>query len=177
MPKYKYYFWYEDTGSFSLNHPLQLKDITEENLSWLPLETVPITEYLPFNSLKQPALSPYVRIEWNGHFRCKDYDCLLRSFVQKHENEMGYVLVHKGNVMGIIGVTTERDGMCCPGFATVFNARETHWSDKKCTYPSLPVAMTTLKKRIKSIHFCPGEMAYDHRIPDPDWASCDDLAD
>ena len=51
----RYRFWQDEPDPMG-NTDLCLKGIKKENLSWLPIEKVPVTEYLPFNSLKQIVL-------------------------------------------------------------------------------------------------------------------------
>lgn len=170
----RYRFWQDKPNPMG-NTDLCLKGIKKENLSWLPIEKVPVTEYLPFNSLKQPLLTPYLRVQWEGRYDGEG--SILFRFLKKHRDEMGYVLIHKDDFHGIIGVGTDKDYYTA-GLATIFNARETDWRDyriqskENLVYPSVPIIMTSLTKEIKSICFASGERAYKHRIDNRDIDGC-----
>ena len=170
----RYRFWQDEPNPMG-NTDLCLKGIKKENLSWLPIEKVPVTEYLPFNSLKQPLLTPYLRVQWRGRYDGEG--SILFRFLKKHRDEMGYVLIHKDDFHGIIGVGTDEDYYTA-GLATVFNARETDWQDapSRCketlVYPSVPIIMTSLKKKITSICYSPDKWAYKHDIDNREIDGC-----
>lgn len=172
----RYRFWWDD----GKNHPggdneLYLKGIKKEHLSWLPIEQVPVTEYLSFNNLEQPMLKIYKRVQWRGY--SDDKGSILARFLKKHEKEMGYVLIHKDDFHGIIGVGDHED-YYHGGFATIFNARETNWRDhiENLVCPSIPIIMTSLKKQEPSICYWQGcrAFAYDIDSRDIDGCSYDD---
>ena len=160
----RYRFWWDD----GKNHPggdneLYLKGIKKEHLSWLPIEQVPVTEYLSFNNLEQPMLKIYKRVQWRGY--SDDKGSILARFLKKHEKEMGYVLIHKDDFHG--------------GFATIFNARETNWRDhiENLVCPSIPIIMTSLKKQEPSICYWQGCRAFAYDIDSRDIDGCSYDAD
>lgn len=158
----------------------KITGITEDNLIWLPIEKVPVVDYLPFNSLKQPALQVYTRIEWNYTHGAES---VVKNFLAKHTEDIGYVIVHKGEKFGMIGVGFDRDHDFHAGYATIFNAHKIDVCDNirsfgdKIKYPKLPVAITSLSKVEKSIFYKEGEYAYSHSICNYDPSGFDDLSD
>lgn len=137
----------------------------------MPIEKVPVTEYLPFNSLKQPLLTPYLRVQWRGRYDGEG--SILFRFLKKHRDGMGYVLIHKDDFHGIIGVGTDEDYYTA-GLATVFNARETNWRDhiENLVCPSIPIIMTSLKKQEPSICYWQGCRAFAYDIDNRDIDGC-----
>lgn len=170
----RYRFW-SDEPTPSGNTDLYIHGIKKEHLSWLPIEKVPVTEYLPFNSLDQPVFKFYIRVRWEH--RWDGEGSIVYQFLKKHQKEMGYILINKDDFHGIIGVGDHKNYFV-GGRATVFNARETDWRDEPCRcketliYPSVPILMTSLKKEITSICYLPGKQAYAHDTDSRDIDGC-----
>lgn len=171
--------WYELTEQsreeyrYSAEH--MVFGIREENLSWLPIERVPVADILPFNSLEQPALTMFTRIEWNPVYGSED---VVSKFLKEHAEDIGYVIVHKGAVLGIIGVGFSYEHEFHAGFATVFNAHRIDCRDRtpaNVDFPKVPVIMTSLTKTLEGVYYSKGERAYSKRINN--WPETDDLSD
>ena len=171
LKRRRYRFWDDEPNRRGSDNELYLKGIKKEHLSWVPIEKVPITEYLPFNDLEQPSLKIYKRVEWSCKYNGEG--SVLLQFLKKHRKEMGYVLIHKDDFHGIIGIGDKKD-YYRGGYATIFNARETDWRDSpsRCKeihiYPSLPIIMTTLEKEITTICYSQDNRAYAHDIDSRD---------
>lgn len=178
--KWNWYEWNDGGEDYGCGNPHKIEGITEDNLSWLPVEKVPVTEFYAFNSLEQPAFAIYTRVEWNG----PTYkETVLSKFLEKHTANIGYVLVHKGDILGILGVGIDKDYEFRAGFATVFNARETDYRDDPCRckkellYPKVPIILTSLNRTMKSVCYEQGSCAFSHKMSEYTCNDFDDLSD
>ena len=140
--------------------------LDEHNFIWLPLESVPIDEHLPINSMRQPVLKVFNLLTWSaiGPF-ATDEQRFMRELALKHE-EMGYFLIHYQGVFGIIGVDEYHDGWT-PGRAVIFNSIETgfYYNRDKVTSPlMLELVYSKLKYPCKDFVYTPGKISNYDRI-------------
>lgn len=132
-------------------------ELDADSFIWLPLETVPIDDRYPIDSMCQPALKMFSLLTWSAVAPfATDEQKILRELALEHE-EMGYFLIHHQSIFGIIGVTEYHNDENS-GRAVIFNAARINPCDTpKSTM--LKLVYSELKYPCRTFVYTPGEIS------------------
>ncbi len=142
------------------NLRVPFEKLGEDHFIWLPLAKISVNEFIPVNSLKQPAFGAFEPAIWDTREKFTNPDQAFLGKLAQQYDEMGYFLLHHDGRLGIlcvdVNINSSHDYR-----ATIFNAQSNGFrSTEHITPIELNLVNSKLKLPWKDCSYKKGDIAH-----------------